>query len=268
MRPISPTCRTIVSVQAAKVSGSLVISFRYLRFSRSAESWIGVSGFLISCAMRRATSAQAALRCADSSSVTSSNVTTKPIRRVADEFGDDAHQQGAGLGAADETDLRLGEPGRALPRGLDERRHLRHDVGERLADPRHEIDRQEVRGRAVRQIDAPCSSRPITPAETPASTAFGEPAALVELVVGFTSSFALALDLLGHAVEGAAEDADLVAGIALRHARPRSPAPIGPPRPPRLTGRPDARRSNAAQMAANSRSSAMAMTTKAKVTER
>ena len=31
---------------------------------RSADSWIGVSGFLISWAMRRATSAQAELRCA------------------------------------------------------------------------------------------------------------------------------------------------------------------------------------------------------------
>jgi len=44
-------------------SGSLDTSFAYLRFRRSAESWIGVSGFLISCAMRRATSAQAAVRC-------------------------------------------------------------------------------------------------------------------------------------------------------------------------------------------------------------
>jgi hypothetical protein len=35
-----------------------------LRLIRSAESWIGVSGFLISCAMRRATSPQAAMRCA------------------------------------------------------------------------------------------------------------------------------------------------------------------------------------------------------------
>jgi hypothetical protein len=31
---------------------------------RSADSWIGVSGFLISCARRRATSPQAASRCA------------------------------------------------------------------------------------------------------------------------------------------------------------------------------------------------------------
>ena len=66
----------MVSVQMVKVSGSLRMSLAYLRFSRSAESWIGVSGFLISCAMRRATSAQAALRCAESSSVMSSKVTT------------------------------------------------------------------------------------------------------------------------------------------------------------------------------------------------
>ena len=42
---------------------------------------MGVSGFLISCAMRRATSAQAALRCADCNSVMSSKVSTKPATR-------------------------------------------------------------------------------------------------------------------------------------------------------------------------------------------
>ena len=50
----------------------------YLRRMRSAASWIGVSGFLISWAMRRATSAQAAVRCAATSSVTSSKVMTEP----------------------------------------------------------------------------------------------------------------------------------------------------------------------------------------------
>ncbi len=49
-----------------------------LRRMRSAESWIGVSGFLISWAMRRATSAQAAVRCAETRSVMSSSVTTRP----------------------------------------------------------------------------------------------------------------------------------------------------------------------------------------------
>ena len=45
---------------------------------RSAESAMGVSGFLISCATRRATSCQAADFCARSSSLVSSSTTTKP----------------------------------------------------------------------------------------------------------------------------------------------------------------------------------------------
>ena len=44
---------------------------------------MGVSGFLISCAMRRATSPQAAMRCADIRSVTSSKVTTAPALEAA-----------------------------------------------------------------------------------------------------------------------------------------------------------------------------------------
>ena len=38
------------------MSGSLVTSFEYLRCKRSAASWMGVRGFLISWAIRRATS--------------------------------------------------------------------------------------------------------------------------------------------------------------------------------------------------------------------
>ena len=45
---------------------------------RSAESAMGVSGFLISCATRRATSCQAAAFCARSSSLVSSSTTTNP----------------------------------------------------------------------------------------------------------------------------------------------------------------------------------------------
>jgi len=59
-----PTSETIVFVPssiACGVSGSLLRNFRAIR---SAESWIGVSGFLISCAMRRAASFQAASFCA------------------------------------------------------------------------------------------------------------------------------------------------------------------------------------------------------------
>ena len=45
---------------------------------RSAQSAIGVSGFLISCAMRRAISCHAAAFCARSMSLVSSSTSTKP----------------------------------------------------------------------------------------------------------------------------------------------------------------------------------------------
>ncbi len=62
------TCCTIVRVERSSISasGGLMVA-RKRRRMRSAESWIGVSGFLISCARRRATSPQAASRWACSS---------------------------------------------------------------------------------------------------------------------------------------------------------------------------------------------------------
>jgi hypothetical protein len=67
------TTSVICASDAASSSDSCLPN---LRLMRSAESWIGVSGFLISCAMRRATSPQAAMRCAETRSVTSSKATT------------------------------------------------------------------------------------------------------------------------------------------------------------------------------------------------
>ena len=52
-----------------------------MRCRRSADSWIGVSGFLISCARRRATSRHAATFCARISGVTSSKTSTVPSMR-------------------------------------------------------------------------------------------------------------------------------------------------------------------------------------------
>ncbi len=74
IRRMSSTCRTIVSVHCSNTALSSVMTLPNLRRMRSAESWIGVSGFLISCAMRRATSAHAEVRCAETSSVMSSSV--------------------------------------------------------------------------------------------------------------------------------------------------------------------------------------------------
>ena len=58
------------------------------------DSWIGVSGFLISCARRRATSRQAATFCARMSGVTSSSTSTAPFARaaLADERRGDRRQ--------------------------------------------------------------------------------------------------------------------------------------------------------------------------------
>jgi hypothetical protein len=76
MRRISSTWRTMVSVHCSNTGLSSTMRLPYLRRRRSAESWMGVSGFLISCAMRRATSAQAEVRWAETNSVISSRVTT------------------------------------------------------------------------------------------------------------------------------------------------------------------------------------------------
>ena len=61
--------------QPARGSGTFARRSRK-RESRCAESWMGVSGFLISCAMRRATSCQAASFCARKTSVRSSKTIT------------------------------------------------------------------------------------------------------------------------------------------------------------------------------------------------
>ena len=76
MRLMSSTCRTMVSVHCWKTPASSAIILLYLRRSRSADNWIGVSGFLISWAMRRAMSAHAEVRWAKTSSVMSSMVMT------------------------------------------------------------------------------------------------------------------------------------------------------------------------------------------------
>ena len=73
------TCATMVwvarSSTSRSASGSVV---RYFRRSRSAASWIGVNGFLISCASRRATSLHALSRCVRATSPSSSQMTTCP----------------------------------------------------------------------------------------------------------------------------------------------------------------------------------------------
>ena len=65
----SPTIVVVHSSTSSRDAGGADVKWRRIR---SAQSWIGVSGFLISCASRRATSRQAATRCVRISGVTSS----------------------------------------------------------------------------------------------------------------------------------------------------------------------------------------------------
>src|SRR5205823_5331787 len=69
----------IVSVHSATSRSSSPELPRSRRLRRWADSWMGVSGFLISWAMRWATSRQAATRWAFRSSVRSSKTTTAPV---------------------------------------------------------------------------------------------------------------------------------------------------------------------------------------------
>ena len=86
------TCCTMVRVPRSRISASrsfMPLSRRRRR--RSADSWMGVRGFLISCARRRATSPQAASRCACRSVVMSSNTITKPVSVSSPGSGVQAH---------------------------------------------------------------------------------------------------------------------------------------------------------------------------------
>ena len=73
--------RVARSSTSRSASGSVV---RYFRRSRSAANWIGVKGFLISCASRRATSLQALSRCVRATSPSSSQITTCPLEPAPD----------------------------------------------------------------------------------------------------------------------------------------------------------------------------------------
>ena len=85
------TCCTMVRVSRSSDSASgPSIEPRYLWRSRSAESWIGVRGFLISWASRRATSSHAWLRWASMRRVTSSKTMTCPGPSAASAPGSTA----------------------------------------------------------------------------------------------------------------------------------------------------------------------------------
>ena len=217
MRRKSPVWRTITSAYCSSVARSSPTIGPNLRRSRSAESWIGVSGFFTSCAMRRATSPQAAMRCATTRSVTSSNETTKPSRCPSP----------ASLAATRTRRSRSREARRsrtsacAMPL-LRVSRRCRRSASSGTAS---------VSGRPARWGSSsssaaaaafiisirPLASSPITPAVTPESTEFEQPSSPLGLLVRRDQRVALALHLTGHLVERASEERDLVVAPLLAH---------------------------------------------------
>ena len=134
MRLMSSTWRTIVSVHCSNTARSSVMTLPYLRRSRSAESWIGVSGFLISWAMRRAMSAQAEVRCAATSSVMSSSVIDVAVLGVRRLLGRDPHRQIALAALPADRHLALHQPLRA-----------RLGIGEDFLDFRQDFHQRTAR---------------------------------------------------------------------------------------------------------------------------
>ena len=136
------------------------------RRSRSADSWIGVSGFLISCARRRATSRHAATFCDRMSGVTSSKTSTAPSLAPPDSpcsalataarwtSRSSPHQRDL-LGAA-------ARRGRAAPSAAG-RAAARGRTGRARRAPagrRHRIEPEQPRGRRVDRRDQAARHRP------------------------------------------------------------------------------------------------------------
>ncbi len=166
-----------------KISGSVVISPVYLRFSRSAESWIGVSGFLISWAMRRATSAQAAVRWAPTRSVMSSKVTTKPS--VAAALAGHLHAESCAWPPPRlMADLAAGPAHRLGHGAADQRRQFRHRFGIVAAFQFLRRGIEQARGGAVDDGDVAVAVQADHAGADARQHRFGEAAALVVQAVG------------------------------------------------------------------------------------
>jgi hypothetical protein len=98
---------------------------------RSADSWIGVSGFLISWAIRRATSFQAALRWA----ATRSGDVIEGQDQTLGHVTGPAHPKSSRLAVARQVDFDLGV-GSALEDRLDDDVELRRGL-DQIQDRRH-----------------------------------------------------------------------------------------------------------------------------------
>ena len=130
----------------------------------------------------------------------------------AHAFGGDAYQQRVLPALAHQFDLRLLQPFRPAPGALHQLRHLGNHVDEAFAHGREQVDGQKLRCRAVGQVDASLPIEADDPGGDAGKDGLRETPAFVELAIGLDEAAPLAFELAGHAVEGAIQDADLVAG--------------------------------------------------------
>src|SRR5208282_6706749 len=129
---------------------------------------------------------------------------------AVDALGRDPHEQRAGAAAAGDLEFGLDKMPRAPARLAQERLHLGYRLVEQAADELLGARREQLAGRSVRKIDPAALIETDDACRDSGEHRLGETAPCVELTVRLDELAALLLELSGHAVEGAAQRADLV----------------------------------------------------------
>src|SRR5579871_1870590 len=207
IRPISPTCRMIVSVHCSKTSRSVSTSFAYLRLSRSAESWMGVSGFLISCAMRHIGPCSGPLRGNEVRNVVKRHDETA---RIVAALTLNLHAQRACIAAPLYDHLAAGAR-RGLAHGaVNETRQLRNNVAVGFSDDLFGSKIEEPRSCAVDDGNPPLGIEAQHARADARKNGFHESPAFIDVAVGLHKLGALCIQFGEHAVKGPRERRDFV----------------------------------------------------------
>ena len=144
-------------------------------------------------------------------------------------FGGDAHQQIQAAAIADDRDLGLGAARGPVHGLFHQGRHFRHGGRQLAANQRIGPHRQQGQRRAVGKFDTGARIEADDPGGDTGQHGFREPPSAVELLVGLDKLLALAVELAGHAVEGARQAADFIVCRPLidAHREIAGPHPLG-----------------------------------------